>query len=53
MDSVDAEIAYLESLEPTENINYTQVAKTYGVDRSILSRQFCGIQKSQESQYEN
>ena len=42
MDSIDATIAYLESLDPSEKINYMQVAKNYGVDHSTLLRQFRG-----------
>jgi hypothetical protein len=46
MDPIDAAIAYLESLDPTEKINYTQVAKNYGVNCSTLSKRFCGVQVS-------
>src|SRR4030081_2633933 len=53
MGSIEAAITYLESLELTEKINYAQVARNYGVDRSTLSRRFRGVQKSRESQYEN
>ena len=52
MDSIDAAIAYLESLDPTEKINYTQVAKNYGVNRSIPLKRFSSVQASQESQYD-
>lgn len=53
MAPIDEAIAELESLKPGDSINYTEVAKQYGVDHSTLSRRFWGVQHPKEDQYEN
>lgn len=46
-------LKYLDSLKPGEKIVYAQVAKLYGVDRSVLSRRHRGVCTSRDQQYEN
>jgi transposase-like protein len=41
---IDDALASLESLDPGELINYTQVAKKYGCDQNTLSRRHRGVQ---------
>lgn len=53
MDPLEAAIASLESLKLGESINYTQVAKKFGVDRSTLSRRHRGVTGSREQKTEN
>jgi hypothetical protein len=53
MEPIDQAIAYLKSLEIGEKVNITQVAKTYGVDRSTLSRRYRGLNQSRESRQES
>lgn len=53
MTSMDAALAYLDSLDPSESINYTKVANKYGLSRSTLSRHHHGIQHSKKEQYAN
>ena len=38
MEPIEAALAAIESLGPGESINYTAIAKKYGVERSTLSR---------------
>lgn len=38
MEPIEAALAAIESLEPGEKPNYTQIAQTYGVVRSTLTR---------------
>jgi hypothetical protein len=53
MDSIEAALADIESLNPGEKINYTKLATKHGVDRSTLSRHHRGVQSSHQNQYEN
>lgn len=53
MDSIEAALAEIESLGPGEKVNYSKIARKYGVDRSTLSRHHRGVQGSREDQYEN
>jgi hypothetical protein len=53
MQPIEAALAALESLEPGEIPNFTVTAKEYGVDRTTLSRRYCGVQHSREDQYAN
>jgi hypothetical protein len=52
MGSIEEALAALDLLEPGERPNYTEVAKTYGVHRSTLSKRHRGVQQSREAQYE-
>jgi transposase-like protein len=49
---MDAALAAIESLKPGESINYTEIAKRFGVNRLTLSRRHRGVQRSREDQYE-
>lgn len=51
MAPIDLALEYLESLGPEEKINYTQIAKKFGVDRSTLSRRHRQVSGSKEDQY--
>ena len=53
MTPIEEAIAELESLKLGESINYTEVAKKYGVNRTTLSRGHRGVQRPKEDQYEN
>ena len=50
---IEEALAYLDSLGPNESINYTKVAKDFGLSRSTLSRHHRGVQRSKEEQYAN
>ena len=43
----------LKSLKLGEKPNYTQVAKEYGVERSMLSRRHRGVWGTQAEKWEN
>lgn len=49
---MDAAIEAIESLKPGDSINYTKIAKEFGVNRITLSRRHKGIQRSRRDQYE-
>jgi hypothetical protein len=53
MSSIQAALAAIASLGPGEEINYTQIAKTYGVVRSTLTRRHQGISPPRATRYEN
>ena len=42
MSSIEAALAAMASLGPEEEISYTEITKTHGVDRSTLSRRHRG-----------
>ena len=48
MSPINEAIEDLKSHKPREQINYTQIAAKYGVDRSTLSRRWRGVQGSME-----
>ena len=50
---IEAALAAIESLEPGERVNYTQIAKEYNVDRTTLSKRHRGVQQSRTTQYES
>jgi hypothetical protein len=52
MASIEAALEAINSLKPGNSINYTKIAKQYGVDRSTLSRRHRGVQRSRNHQYE-
>src|SRR3954468_21353021 len=49
MAPIDDAIEYLKSLQPGEEINYTQIANKYRVDRSTLARRWQGKEGPIES----
>ena len=51
MDQYELALRALRSLKPGETPNIALVARTYGVDRSQLSRRFRGVSGSKEAQY--
>lgn len=51
MQPIEAGLASLKLLKPGERVNITATAKTYGVDRSTLSRRWRGVISSREDQY--
>ncbi|GAM37109.1 pogo transposable element [Talaromyces pinophilus] len=53
MDQYELALKALRSLKPGETPNIALVARTYGVDRSQLSRRFRGVSGSKEAQYDN
>jgi hypothetical protein len=53
MDQYELALEALRSLKPGEKPNISLVARTYGVDRSNLSKRFRGITGSKEVQYNN
>jgi hypothetical protein len=52
MTSIEAAIEAINSLEPGKPINYTAIAKKFGVERSTLSRRHRGVTSSKANQYE-
>ena len=53
MEPIDQALTALEALKPSESLNYTAVAKIYGVNRSILSKRHRGLQSSRDIGYKN
>jgi hypothetical protein len=53
MAAIEAALAAIESLGPRERLNYTQIAKEYGVDRSTLSTRHRRVQQSRDTGFEN
>ena len=51
MDQIELALEALRSAKPGEKPNISLVARTYGVDRSSLSRHFRGVSGSKEAQY--
>ncbi|QGA18749.1 hypothetical protein EYB26_006434 [Talaromyces marneffei] len=51
MAPIDLALEYIQVLDPKEKINYTQIAKKFGIDRSTLSRRHRQITGSKEDQY--
>jgi transposase-like protein len=46
MGSIEAALAAIESIEPGELINYTEIANHYGVVRSTLLRRHRAVTRS-------
>jgi transposase-like protein len=53
MSSIEAALAAIDSLRPGEKVNYTQIAKQYGVTRSTLTRRHQGISTPRTTTIEN
>lgn len=52
MTPIEAALEEIRSLKLEESINYTAIARKFGVSRVTLSRHHRGIQQSKEEQYE-
>lgn len=52
MTPIEAALEEIRSLKLEESINYTTIARKFGVSRVTLSRHHRGIQQSKEEQYE-
>jgi hypothetical protein len=53
MSSIHAALAAIASLGPGEDINYSQIAKTYGVVRSTLTLRHQSISSPRATCFEN
>ena len=52
MSSIDAALAFIERLPPTEHINITQIAEQFKCNHTTLSRQYRGVTSSYYTQYQ-
>ena len=46
MSSIDAALAFIERLPPTEHINITKIAEQFEYNRTTLSRRYRGVTSS-------
>ena len=53
MDPIETALKASESQEPGEYVNYTQIAKHYGVNRATVSKRHRGVQQSKEPKIES
>jgi transposase-like protein len=53
MEPIEAALAAIESLEPGEKPNYTQIARDYGVVRSTLTRRHQRVSASRDTKAQN
>jgi hypothetical protein len=53
MEPIEAALTAIESLEPGEKPNYTQVAQAYGVVRSTLTRRHQRVSASRDNKAQN
>ena len=53
MSSIDAALAFIERLPPTEHINITKIANQFECNRTTLSKQYRGVTGSRHTQYQN
>ena len=53
MSSIDAALAFIESLSPNDHINIAKIAKQFKCDRSALSKRYRGVTRSRYTQYQN
>ena len=53
MSSIDAALAFIDSLSPDDHINITKIAKQFEYDRSTLSKRYRGKTGSRNTQYQN
>ncbi|EED19172.1 F-box domain protein [Talaromyces stipitatus ATCC 10500] len=53
MGAIENAVNYLNFLGEDKPINFTLVAKMYGVDRTTLSRRYRGVTGSKEAHYDN
>ena len=53
MSSIEAALAFIDSLSPDDHINIAKIAKQFECSRSTLSRRYRGITGSHHTQYQN
>ena len=53
MSSIDAALAFIERLLPTEHINITKIANQFECNRTTLSKRYRGVTGSRHTQYQN
>ena len=53
MSSIDAALAFIERLPPTEHINITKIANQFECNRTTLSKRYRGVTGSRHTQYQN
>ena len=53
MSSIDAALAFIDSLSPDDHINITKIAKQFECDRSTLSKRYRGKTGPRNTQYQN
>ena len=53
MESIEAALTAIESLEPGETPNYTKIAQEYGVVRSTLTRRHQRVSASRNTRAQN
>ena len=53
MDPMELALESLKSLKPGEKPNYAQVAREYGIKRSMLSRRYRGVRGTYIEKCEN
>ena len=53
MSSIDAALAFIDSLSPNDHINISKIAKQFDCNRSTLDKQYRGKTKPRHAQYQN
>ena len=53
MSSIEAALAFIDSLSPDDHINITKIAKQFECSRSTLSKRYRGVTGSRHTQYQN
>ena len=53
MSSIDAALAFIDSLSPSDHINITKITKQFEYNHSTLSKQYRGVARSRHTQYKN
>ena len=53
MSSIDAALAFIDSLSPSDHINITKIAKQFECNRSTLLKRYRDITRSRYTQYQN
>ena len=53
MSSIDAAMAFINSLSPNDHINISKIAKQFDCNRSTLDKQYRGVTRSRHTQYQN
>ena len=53
MSSIDAAMAFINSLSPNDHINISKIAKQFDCNRSTLDKRYRGVTRSRYTQYQN
>ena len=53
MSSIDAALAFIDSLSPSDYINISKIAKQFKYNHSALSKRYRGKTRSRHTQYQN